>query len=124
MKFFDLNLPVFRVGDDLQYWLDETKGDAKLAFKKLAGQYEEAAIICKRMANVMAEYEDIQIESANYYNILVSGLDSSVGGLVSDGILFGPEEEQPQPDVEMYDEEDDLYPEELDESYCFERGYD
>jgi len=73
------------------------------------------------MASVIAEYEDVNILSANYYNILISGKESSVGGLVSDGILFGPEEDEDLSHVPYDEEEEFFYPEE-DDSY--ERGSD
>jgi len=122
MKNYDLNLPVFRTGDDLQYWLNETNDDQKKAFLKMSQQYDEASKICKRVAGIIAEHEDVKIAKLDSYTILLTGNEASLGGLIVDGVLFGPgDEEGEEP---PYNEEDELYPQDEEDDECFERGYD
>ena len=110
-KSYNLFLPVWKQGDDLHGHLSATDTTPADAFLGLAGQYEEAARICRRVAGVLAETKEEVTVFADTHMISLEGNPASFAGLVSDGLL---EEETWEDDEDPEDEEDEDSPEDED----------
>ncbi len=99
-KYYDFNLPIFKVGDDLGYQLEKSASTAE-AFKNLAAQYEECVRLCRIMASVAVEVPELEVQADCHY-VGVSGPEDKLKPLVDDDVLsVSPFEEYEE------DEEDD-----------------
>lgn len=103
-----LSLPVFKMGDDLGYCIEnnETLTDA---FMDQAASYEEAANLCKKMAAIASEYE-LDVYAATH-TIEVSGEENVIDKLIKEQILQEDEfEDECENDCECefceYDDKD------------------
>jgi hypothetical protein len=86
MKSYELNLPVFKQGDDLHHCITQNPGDLRAAFEQQACNYNEAARLCRRMAGVAAEVPDLEVY-ADTHHIGVDGPVGRLESLVNEEIL-------------------------------------
>jgi len=88
---YELSLPVFKQGDDLDHYLGKNPDDPAKAFLGLAEQYEDAAKICRRVAGVAMEAPKGSVTvNADSHLILVEGPPEAFAGLVTDKTLRIP----------------------------------
>ena len=107
-KTYEVILPYFKQGDDLNCAIEETNSHAE-AFLAHAEQLEVASVILRRLASCAKE-NNLTIESADTHNILVNCNDDVGSALVSDGMLVELED---MDDEELDD--DDFYEDEFDD---------
>lgn len=89
MKYFNLNLPVFKQGDDLAEQLDLNNNDPIKSLLGLANQYIGAARICITVASVLGKTipkQKIEIFADTHY-ISVRTNETLVNDLVDQNIL-------------------------------------
>ena len=85
-KIFELSLGVYKVGDDLAGHLEQANNDPKEGFMRMAKQYEEAAMICKRMAGIASE-SNLKV-AADCHFVSITGTDARLDALANEGILY------------------------------------
>lgn len=108
MKSCELNLPVFKQGDDLHHCLTRCVGDVRAAFELQAEHYEEAARMCRRMMGVAAELPDLEVEAGTHY-IGVQGPAERLEALVQEGLLSTVEyDDEDEDDDDVLDEDEDV----------------
>jgi hypothetical protein len=83
--YYECRLPVHKQGDDLCVFLleEDTSADA---FEALARQYEEAAVVCRRMAAVARETPGLKVD-ADTHHIGVKGPVERLEAFVAEGLL-------------------------------------
>ena len=118
MKTYELALPVFKQGDDLHSQIEHAKGNLSEAFKAQAEAYEEAARLCKRMAEVSTQHS-ISVE-ANTHVIIIEGPESVLEALEKEEVLrvqdYGDEEDSDEEaEEEEFEDEDEDEDEEVNE---------
>lgn len=106
MKQYQLNLPVFKQGDDLGFHLEKAPSQAE-ALNRQAETYEEAARICRRAAGVVAE-GDMKIDDANVHFIFVSGNPARLEALEKDGLLNSTDWDDEEEDETAETAEDEV----------------
>lgn len=96
MKQYELDLPVFKRGDDLAHSIDVTTNFAE-AFKHQSELYAEASRICKRMAGIALEHPDLDVY-ADTHLISLTGPTAVLEALEKDGVVlsmdWGDEEDE------------------------------
>lgn len=110
--YYELHLPVFKQGDDLAHHLanEETVADA---FEALAGQYDAAAALCRRMAGLAREAPGLEVH-ADTHHIGVHGPVERLDALVVEGVLQREEDDPDDDDLDgVEDEEDEEDPEDV-----------
>lgn len=85
-KTYELNLPVFKKGDDLHYAIGQAEGNLAKAFVGQAECYEEAARLCRKMASVAAETPSLTVY-ADTHLIQIEGPEELLQTLTKDNIL-------------------------------------
>lgn len=105
-EHFELFLPVFKQGDDLQHHLKHNPDNPSQAFLDLAEQYEIAGEICRRVASTVVEAKHPVSVYADTHYISITAAKEDFAGLLQDEVVTVPER-----DDEDYDDE------ELDESF-------
>jgi hypothetical protein len=101
---YELFLPVFKQGDDLAHHLEKNPQEPAKALLGLAEQYEATASICRRVAAVVAETPPGSVSiMADTHLISIDGPSESFAGLVSDGILTVPEQDEEDEGIECED---------------------
>ena len=109
-KSFELNLPVYKRGDDLANCIDQAKGNLQLAFEIQSEAYTEAARLCTRMAGAAAEMPEMRIDADTHMiNVSYEGVDGSnaqkrLESLVSENVLSAWDDHE---DDEEDEEEED-----------------
>lgn len=87
MGYYNLWLPVFKQGDDLSHYLNENGTNGADAFLEMAKQYEDAAEICKKVADCISKSKsDITIDACTHH-IGISARKTSVKTLLSQNII-------------------------------------
>lgn len=127
-KYYILHLPVFKQGDDLASCIDLSNKNCnndlvkytpdqlkRQAFIYLAEQYEEAAKICRYMAdldniNNYDENKQWSISSADTHYIGIDANSDIFGGLIQDQIIVEEqfEDDEENEENELNDEEDEF----------------
>lgn len=95
-KTYELHLPIFEQGEDLEHAIDETN-TLEEAFEFQAAHYEAAAAMCHRMAQVVADTEDISVETVGHY-ISVDGPIDRLEELHDQGLLCCCNDEETEDD--------------------------
>lgn len=99
MRTYELNLPVYKRGDDLAHQLEQVKGDVAKALTNQAAWYDEAAAMCRKLAEVATANPEITID-ADTHMICVSGPEDVLTGLVDSELLSVREWEDEEGDEE------------------------
>lgn len=86
MKAYELQLPVFKQGDDLHNCMSQNPGDLRAAFELQAARYDEAARMCRRMAGVASEVPCLEVD-ADTHMIAVNGPAEQLESLAREGLL-------------------------------------
>lgn len=89
-QIYQLQLPVFKQGDDLNGCLTSAKQDQGLALKLQAETYRRAAEICDVLSALAASGE-LDIIQADTHYIGVTGDEEALKPYVADGILVAEE---------------------------------
>lgn len=58
IKSYELSLPLFKQGDDFDFYLSENNDDPIQSLRDLSSQYKDAADICDMVATVLDEAKD------------------------------------------------------------------
>lgn len=108
---YDFHIPVYKQGDDLNSHIEANNGSARDAFMGLAGQYEEAAKLCRQMASIAAEEPAMTVE-ADCHCCWVSGISPDrAEALLADEVIQSQDwmgdEEDPGMDDDLLDALDD-----------------
>lgn len=90
-KTYELHLPTFMSFVDLECAMEETES-LEDAFQFQAAQYEMAAGACHRMSQVIADNDDITIDTANE-TITINGPAERLEELCEQGLICCCEEE-------------------------------
>jgi hypothetical protein len=86
-KTYELHLPYYKQGDDLQFALERTGNDSKKALELHAEMLEVTATMLREVSEV----EGIKVEVADCHFIEVSCDEINAAKLVADEILTEPE---------------------------------
>ncbi len=95
VKSYEVMIPVFKKGSDLQTCMLSTGKDYD-AFKLQASYYELASEVCKRMASFLYENPEVKIDMAMEHIVRISGNEEQCASLLKDEVLYdddAPEEE-------------------------------
>lgn len=84
-KTFELNLPVFKQGDDMAHCLSQAR-TVKKAFEMQAENYEEAARICRKMAGIASEERKLKVD-ADTHIISLFGPTERLLALEKEGVV-------------------------------------
>lgn len=103
-KYYDLELPVFKKGDDLSHSIEEAEGNIQKGFLAQASFYEQAASICRRLAGVAAEIPGLAV-TADTHMIEVYGPADRLSSLVEEGILYEHEDYDDEDETFFYDDD-------------------
>jgi hypothetical protein len=113
-KTYELQLPVFKQGDDLGHQISEAKTLPE-AFEAQASSYDLAAAMCRRMAAVVKEDPSLTVDACTH-TIWLDGPKEKLDTLVEEGLLsvmdFGDDDEDEdwEEDAEDYEEDEDPSP--------------
>lgn len=113
LGYFDLDLPIYKKGDDLAHCLSAADGNPAEAFRKLADTYRECEAMCRRMAGFFKENEEAAKEiyvDADCHMIQLEAPKDSVANLIRDGLLVEYQYVDEDPDdAEIYSQADEEY---------------
>jgi hemoglobin-like flavoprotein len=90
MKSYELRLPVFKQGDDLNHQIGAHPQDLSAALVSQAENYTEAARLCQRLAAVVKKRPELQIDACTHH-IGVDGPTDLLEALVEEGVLESEE---------------------------------
>lgn len=84
-KSYVVNLPLFKIGDDLGGELEHNKNDSSKAFLAMSERYEFCSNLYKKLANICKEHPEVKIENADTHMITIIGPKDILGELVKSG---------------------------------------
>jgi hypothetical protein len=85
-KSYELHLPVFKQGTDLNHALRAAHGDQAKALRDQAEFYEIAASMCLHMADVLEENPEVKVY-ADTHTIVIDGPEAILAPLGEEGLL-------------------------------------
>ncbi len=105
-RYYELHLPVFKQGDDLDYQLEQAKGNNAEALSALSECYQAAADACQRLSAMCAKRPELQFEGCTHH-IGVRGPSDLLAALAEEGLLSAEEYEEEEEDELGEDEDGD-----------------